>query len=174
MPCRARTIVQHTRALWASRPQLKRDPLGGGVERLVITSSSAATFGMAWLAAALALALHVADEATHDFLAWYKPRALRIRRFLGGFPFPPTFAFWPWLLGLSVAVVLLAALTPLAYGGTSGMRAAAFGLGAVHLANGSLHVVAAIVGRRAVPGVWSAPVLLVAGAWLVRTAAQLP
>ena len=131
-------------------------------------------FGMAWLAAVLALALHVADEAAHDFLAWYNPRALRIRQFLGGFPFPPTFTFWPWLLGLSAAVGVLAALTPLAFAGTSGMRSAAFALGAVHVANGSLHLGGAIIARRTVPGVWTAPVLLVAGAWVVRAAAQLP
>ena len=140
----------------------------------MITSSSAASFGIAWLSAVLALALHVADEATHDFLAWYNPRALRIREFLGGFPFPPTFTFWPWLLGLSAAVILLAALTPLAYAGTSGMRAAAFGLGAVHVANGSLHLVGTMVARRAVPGVWSAPVLVAAGVWVVCAAAALP
>ena len=138
------------------------------------TSSLAAPFGIAWLAAVLALALHVADEAAHDFLAWYNPRALRIRQFLGGFPFPPTFTFWPWLLGLSAAVGFLAALTPLAFAGTSGMRLAALALGALHVANGSLHVVGAIMARRAVPGVWSAPVLLVAGAWVLRAAAQLP
>jgi hypothetical protein len=141
---------------------------------LLITSSSAATFGLAWLAATCALALHVADEAAHDFLAWYNPRVLRIREFLGGLRFPPTFTSWPWLAALSAAVVALGALTPLAYAGTSWMRPAAFGLGVVHVANGLLHVAAAAVARRAVPGVWSAPVLLVAGAWLVRVAAQLP
>lgn len=140
----------------------------------MITDGSAATFGAAWLAATVALALHVADEATHDFLAWYNPRALRIREFLGGFPFPPTFTFWPWLGALSFAVVVLGVLTPLAYAGQSWMRAAAFGLGAVHLGNGLFHIVAACVTRRAVPGVWSAPILLCAGAWLVRTAAELP
>lgn len=133
-----------------------------------------ATLGMAWLAGAVALALHVADEATHDFLAWYNPQALRIRQFLGGLPFPPTFTFWPWLLSLGAAVVLLGALTPLAYAGSAGMRTAALVLGIIHLLNGSLHVVAAIIVRRAVPGIWSAPVLLITGAWLVRVATQSP
>jgi hypothetical protein len=75
----------------------------------VIIASSTATFGLAWLAATLALALHVIDEATHDFRAWYNPQALRIRRFLGGFPFPPTFIFGQWLIGLSLAVLVLGA-----------------------------------------------------------------
>ncbi|HZH42327.1 MAG TPA: HXXEE domain-containing protein [Gemmatimonadales bacterium] len=133
----------------------------------------AAPFGTAWVAAVLALALHVADEAAHDFLAWYNPRALRIRQRFGRFPFPPTFTFWPWLLGLSAAVVVLAVLTPLAFAGDPGMRWAAFALGAIHVANGSLHLAGAIIARRAVPGVWTAPVLLLAGAWVVLAAAQL-
>jgi hypothetical protein len=56
------------------------------------------SFGLPWLAVNAAFALHVLDEATSDFLAWYNPRALAIRRALGGFPFPPTFTFRPWLL----------------------------------------------------------------------------
>jgi hypothetical protein len=82
-----------------------------------MTGSSTTAFGCAWLAATLALGLHVADEAMHNFLAWYNPQALRIRRFLGGFPFPPTLTFWPWLIALSLAVLILAALTPQAYTG---------------------------------------------------------
>lgn len=31
-----------------------------------------ANFGHAWLAMSITLGLHVADEAAHDFLAWYK------------------------------------------------------------------------------------------------------
>ncbi len=150
-----------------------RITLGGGAEVSLLVGNATAAFGLAWLAAAAALALHVADEAAHDFLAWYNPRAIRIQQFFGGIPFPPTFAFWPWLLALSGAVVLLLALAPFAYAGTSAMRAAAYGLGAVHVANGLLHLVASVVARRPVPGLWSAPVLLVAGGWLVWVTAQV-
>jgi hypothetical protein len=131
------------------------------------------TFGLAWLLAALALALHVADEASHDFLSWYNPRALAIRHALRGFPFPPTFTFLPWLLGLIAAVLLLAALTPFAYAGAAWVRPAAYVLAAIHLANGLLHVGGSLLARRPVPGVWSAPALLLAGAWLAYVALQL-
>lgn len=47
-------------------------------------------FGLAWIAFAFAVALHVADEARHDFLATYNPNALAIRRRLH-IPFPPVF-----------------------------------------------------------------------------------
>ncbi len=126
-----------------------------------------ASFGLPWLAVNLALALHVLDEATSNFLTWYNPRALQIRRALGGIPFPPTFTFWPWLLGLLVAVVVLLALTPLAYAGTAWLRSFAYVVGAVQTGNGLLHLVAAAVARRRVPGLWSAPILLATAIWLL-------
>jgi hypothetical protein len=132
-----------------------------------------ASFGLAWLVAAVALALHVADEASHDFLSWYNPRALRVRRALGGFPFPPTFTFWPWLLGLIAGVLVLGGLTPFAYGGAGWLRPVAYFLAAIHIANGLLHMGGSIVARRLVPGVWSAPVLLAAGLWLAYAAAHV-
>ncbi len=129
--------------------------------------------GPAWLAATIALAIHVADEATHDFLAWYNPRALRIRTALGGFPFPPAFTFLPWLIGLVAAVLLLAALTPVAYRGASWMPAAALILAAIHVGNGLIHLLGSVQAKRLVPGALSAPVLLLAGAWLGYAAATL-
>ncbi len=130
-------------------------------------------FGWAWLAAVIALALHVADEASHDFLSWYNPRALRIRRVLRGFPFPPTFRFLPWLLGLGAAVVMLGLLTGPAFQGALWLRPIAYALAAIHMGNGLLHVVASLAARRAVPGVWSAPLLLATGGWLGYAAMQL-
>ncbi len=123
-------------------------------------------FGWAWLFSVATLALHVADEASHDFLAWYNPQALRIRHALRVLPFPPTFTFWPWLLGLSAAVVGLALLTPAAFRGAAWMPDVARVIAIIHLFNGLLHLAGAARSRRAVPGVLSAPMLLVAGAWL--------
>jgi len=134
----------------------------------MITDSSATTFGWPWLGATLALALHVIDEATHDFLSWYNPQALRVRRFLGGFAFPPTFTFWPWLIALSSAVFVLAVLTPQAYAGNSWLRVLAIFMGVEHVGNGLLHLGAGLVLRRAVPGILSAPVLLATGVWLLH------
>lgn len=131
------------------------------------------SLGWAWLAATIALALHVVDEATHDFLAWYNPRALRIRQALGGLPFPPTFTFLPWLLGLLAAVLLLGALTPAAYLGKAWLRPAAYGLAAIHVGNGLLHIGASLLARRPVPGVLSAPLLLATGIWLGYATARM-
>ena len=130
-------------------------------------------FGWAWLAATLALALHVADEATHDFLGWYNPRVQRIRRALGGLPFPPTFTFVPWLAGLVAAVLLLSALAPAAFAGRAWMRPLGYGVASIHIANGLLHIGAALVARRRVPGVLSAPLLVAVGGWLAQAATRL-
>jgi hypothetical protein len=138
----------------------------------VIPGNAAATFGLAWVTATGALALHVADEATHDFLAWYNPSALRFRRLLGGLPFPPTFTFVPWLLGLLAAVVVLAALTPVAYRGTAWLRPLAYVLAAEHVGNGLLHLVGSVFVGRRVPGVLSAPVLVLTGGWLAYVVAH--
>ena len=133
-----------------------------------------ADFGLAWLACVVALGLHVADEASHDFLAWYNPRALRIRRALRGLPFPPTFTFVPWLFGLIAAVMALAALTPVAFAGRAWLRPLAYVMAVIHIGNGVLHLGGSVLARRAVPGVWSAPVLLATGIWLAYAAAHLP
>ena len=140
----------------------------------MIRLDAATGFGWAWLAATTALALHVVDEAAHGFLSWYNPRALRIRQALGGFPFPPTFTFLPWLGGLLVAVLLLALLTPSAYARTPSMRPLGYLLSAIHIANGFLHLGGSILTRRLVPGTLSAPLLLVTGTWLGYAATQLP
>lgn len=129
-------------------------------------------FGWAWLAGVLALALHVADEATHNFLAWYNPQALRIRQALGGLPFPPTFTFWPWLFALGAAVLVLSALTPFAFAGARWLRGFGYAMAVVHILNGFLHVAGAVRSRRAVPGVLSAPLLIVTGFWLWYAAGQ--
>jgi hypothetical protein len=142
---------------------------------MTLTSANVvANCGFAWIAAVGALAVHVVDEATHDFLSWYNARALRIRRLMHGIPFPPTFTFWPWLIALGVGVGFLAALTVPAFAGASWLRPAAYVLGAIHVFNGTGHLVGAFLAKRAVPGVLSAPLLLATGIWLWYAARLLP
>ena len=124
-------------------------------------------WALAWGALTAAFALHVLDEAAHDFLAWYNPAALALRDRLGGLPFPPVFSFPVWLVGLCVAVALLAALTPLIRPGRRWPLVAAYVYGSVHLANAIGHITVSAAGRWLAPGVLSSPVLLVAAAWLL-------
>jgi hypothetical protein len=125
------------------------------------------TYGVAWLIFALALAIHVADEAAHDFLAVYNPIAHRIRtRFL--LPVP-TFRFSVWLGGLIAGIGLLLALTPLAFAGA--MKPLAIALAAAAgIGNGALHLIGSLWLQRRLPGTLSAPLLIAAGAVLLTTA----
>ena len=130
-------------------------------------------FGAGWLALATAFALHVADEASHDFLAWYNPIALRIRRFTGPLRFPPVFTFWPWLIGLGALTALLFALTPWAYDRRAILRLPAIVFGLINIGNALLHLSASILMRRLVPGTLSAPLLFGASLWLIFAAVRL-
>lgn len=50
---------------------------------------------------------------------------------------------------------------------------AAYAVAGIHIGNGLLHLLASVIMRRRVPGVLSAPLLLVTGAWLAYAAATL-
>lgn len=123
-------------------------------------------FGPAWVGLCVAFGIHAVDEALTDFLSVYNPmvRALRAR-----FPFLPlpTFTFRGWLTGLVLAVIVLASLTPFAYRGAGWMRPVAVAFGIVMVSNGLLHVVGSVYMRRAMPGVYSAPLLLAAAVYLL-------
>ncbi len=124
-------------------------------------------FGFAWIAFALAVALHVLDEATHDFLATYNPSALAIRRRLH-IPFPPVFTFRVWLSGLILGVCLLLALSPVAFHGAHWIRIAALVLAIlVGIGNALLHIGGSLLYRRWMAGILSSPALLIAGTWLL-------
>jgi crotonobetainyl-CoA:carnitine CoA-transferase CaiB-like acyl-CoA transferase len=131
-------------------------------------------WALAWGGLTAAFALHVLDEATHDFLAWYNPTALAIRQRLGGVPFPPVFSFAAWLTGLCAAVALLAALTPRIRPGRRWPIVAAGVYGVVHIANALAHIVVSLRGRWLAPGVLSSPLLLAAAVWLLYETAHVP
>ncbi len=125
-------------------------------------------YGFAWIALCVAFAVHVTDEALTDFLSVYNPavRAIRAR-----FPFLPlpTFTFRVWLAGLVLAVVVLASLTPFAYRGAGWMRPVADAFGIVMVGNGLLHLVGSVYMKKALPGVYSAPLLLAAAVYLLAS-----
>jgi len=127
-------------------------------------------FGLAWVAFTLAVAVHVADEALHDFPATYNPKAMAIRRRLH-LPFPPVFTFRAWLGGVIGGVGLLLLLSPFALHGAQWIRIVAVPLGVlVGIGNGLLHFGASIYYRRWMAGVLSSPLLLAAGGWLLWSA----
>ena len=127
-------------------------------------------FGILWLVFGYTLALHVLDEASHNFLAVYTPNAAAIRRAVPFLPVP-AFTFQSWLGTLMLALALWLALTPLAFRGVKWVRVlavpAAFVVG---ILNGSGHILSSIYVGRLMPGVYSSPLLLLAGALLLREA----
>ena len=122
----------------------------------------------AWLALTAALALHVVDEASNDFLAFYNPMVLRLRETLGWFPMP-TFKFWPWLIGLTLAVLLLLALTPSVARGGRWVKIAGYPFAALMLLNGMGHIALSVAQGRMLAGVWTAPLLLAGSVYLFNT-----
>ena len=134
----------------------------------MLLGDGASRFGVAWVALCIALSIHVVDEALTDFLSVYNPavRAVRAR-----FPFLPlpTFTLPYWLGGLIMVTVFLFALAPAAFRGEPGMRPAAYIFGIVMAGNGLLHLGGSVYMRRAMPGVYSAPIILAAAIYLLAS-----
>ena len=134
---------------------------------------TARRFGYAWVAMAVTIALHVTDEAGTDFLSVYNPAVQAIRARLPFLPLP-TFTFGVWLTGLVLGILLLLVLSPLAFRRTRWIVWVSLLLAVLMFGNGLGHIAGSFYLGRLMPGVYSAPLLLVASAYLFRQAwAQL-
>jgi putative copper export protein len=123
-------------------------------------------FGLAWTSLALALALHVTDEARNDFLSVYNPTVLAIRSKLPWLPLP-TFTFKTWITGLTLGILLLLALAPFAFRRSRWLIPPAFILGVLMTLNGLGHISGSIYTGSWMPGVYSSPLLIAAAVWLL-------
>ena len=129
-------------------------------------------FGFAWIAFALAIAVHVADEAKHDFLSVYNPTVRAVRKRVPLLPLP-TFSFPVWLGGLIAGVLLLLLLSPLAFDGDYRLRLIAWPLAVIiGIGNALLHFAGSVYFRRWMPGVYSAPILMIAAVCLLAAASR--
>jgi hypothetical protein len=129
-------------------------------------------FGLAWIAFALALALHAADEAAHGFPDVYNPNALAIRRRLH-VPIP-LFTLRGFILTLASSVCVLLMLSPLALHEVRWVRIAAVPIGLIAgILNGFLHMGASLLYRRKMAGVLTSPLLLAGGAWLLWSCCRI-
>jgi hypothetical protein len=116
------------------------------------------------------LALHVLDEAGNNFLSIYNPSAMTIRHALPFLPLP-VFTFRSWIGSLAGALLLWLALAPLAFRGVKWLRWLAIPVAVVAgIANALGHVVSSIYEGRFMPGVYSAPLILLSGILLLRCA----
>ena len=129
-------------------------------------TSNRRVHGWAWVGLTLALALHVLDEASHDFLALYNPVALRVRQAAPFLPMP-VFTFRVWLAGLIGAIVLLLGLSLFVFKGAAWTRGASYLFGAIMLLNGCSHILGSIYSSRLLAGTYSAPLLVLASLALI-------
>jgi hypothetical protein len=123
-------------------------------------------FGHAWVSLTIVLAFHVVDEALTGFLSVYNSIVREARARIGWFPMPE-FTFGVWLTGLCVLLILLLALSPLAYRGSPAVHVAAYPYAAIMFLNGIGHLVGSIYLGRWAPGATTAPLLIVASIWLL-------
>ena len=136
--------------------------------------SSETKLGLAWLALALAVGLHVIDEAATGFLSIYNPTVIEMRHRWGWFPMP-TFTFESWLEGLAAFVLLLLVLSPFAFHNAGWIRPIAYFMGALMICNAVGHTAATLLGRtvasvhvsRPAPGFYSSPALVIASVYLL-------
>jgi hypothetical protein len=136
-----------------------------------VMANQIAQWRTAWLGLALALGLHVTDEALTGFLPVYNQVVEGVRARHPWVPLP-TFTFPVWLGGLILGVVLLLALTPVVSRGASWIRLVSVILGVVMTGNAIGHLGASVYWGRLAPGVYSSPLLLIAAVALLVTASR--
>jgi len=129
-------------------------------------------FGIVWLFFGYTLALHVLDEAGHDFVTVFNSNALLIRRAV---PFLriPALTQQDFMGIMALFLTLLLALAPLAFRGLKWVRGLAIPISAIGgILNGTMHILSSIYLKRMMPGVYSSPLLLLAGILLLRRALE--
>jgi hypothetical protein len=114
--------------------------------------------GIAWASLCLAVALHVADEAAHGFLAVYNPAVIGVKQQLPWLPLP-TFTFEVWIAGLAFAVLLGLSLTPFVVRRERWMRLVVVAVAALMILNALLHFAGSIAMGAVMPGAHSSPIL---------------
>ncbi len=141
-----------------------------------MTSPFGSAVAVAWVLLALAIALHVADEAVTGFLPVWNSTVAVIRTRVPWLWLPlPVFSFRVWLGGLIVGVVAMLAVTPLVAAGVPWTRIAAWILAVMMIGNALGHFLGTIFGRtveplrfrRPMPGFYSSPFLLAAAIFLI-------
>ncbi len=123
---------------------------------------------MAWVLLALAIALHVTDEALTGFLPLYNSIVESLRESYPWVPLP-TFSFPVWLSGLVIGILVLLSLSPLVFAGSTYLRPVSYGLGVLMTGNALGHIGASIYWGILAPGVLSSPILLLAALALLIT-----
>lgn len=123
----------------------------------------------AWLALTFALTLHILEGAVRNYLDFYNPLAMSLRDMLL-WTWMPTFTFAAWIGGWAA---ILAALYGMAWFAAYPVRWiiwAAIAYGDVIFLFAAAKLGFAIYLQKAIPGVYTVPLLLAASCWLTAEA----
>ena len=127
-------------------------------------------FGTYWLLFGYTLALHVLDEAGHNFLSVYNPNAAAIRKAVPWLRIP-IFTFEQWAGFLLTVLVIWLGMAPFAARGMPWTKRLAVPVAVLAgIGNGLAHILSSIYLKRMMPGVYSAPLILFSGIALLRAA----
>ena len=122
-------------------------------------------FLYAWLFQTVVFGLHVLDEALNDFLSFYNPSVKLIdQRF--GIAFP-VFEFNDWLFMLITAIAILFGLSFFVYQKRKWISYFAYFYAVIMILNGIGHVLFSLFNQQLIAGVYSSPLLLISGVYLV-------
>ena len=125
--------------------------------------------GRAWLLLTATLAGHIIDEVMNDFLSAWNPMVGALRERVGILLLPTFTSDW-WILPLVLAVLVLLALTKLAYRRREWVRRFAFFYAIVMIAHGLFHITWSFMSGDLVSGVYSSPFLIATGLYLLMAA----
>jgi hypothetical protein len=131
--------------------------------------------GRAWLVLSLAFCLHALEEAATGFLPIYNQTLLELAWRAPWLPLRPL-RRREWIRGLEIAGGVLFGLSPGVFRGARWARPAAYGLSVIMVGNAALHLAATMRGRtvhavrfkRPMPGSYTAPLLLLAAATMLK------
>jgi len=82
-------------------------------------------FGLAWLLLCVVFALHIWDEAAHDFVGYFNATVLTLYGHFSWFP-RIDMTFREWLTGLLIALMVCLALAPFAFRNSGWLRPLAY------------------------------------------------
>jgi len=119
----------------------------------------------AWLALTFALTLHIVEGAIRDYLSFYNPLAMSLRDTLL-WTWMPTFTLAAWLGGWTAILASLYGLTWFATYPARWVVWAAIAYAEVIFLFAAAKLGFAIYLEKAIPGVFTTPLLLAASAWL--------
>jgi len=137
-------------------------------------SPAPGNFGLAWFFCAVAFALHIWDEAAHDFVDYYNATALALYGHFSWFPRIDV-GFHTWLVIFVLTNLALFGLTPWAFRDVLWLRPLAYAVVFLSLADGTGHVLVTIRGQTVPsvrlegvsPGFYTSPLVLFSATYLL-------